>query len=350
MGIHDFLFLLEWTGVEVQEEPHLDDLAIGTPSSKIVAKAEASQKRKASTSGDSDDESDGDDDAYVEILLVTLLCFAVVIPSSRNQGRSSAAPAAEGSNTRDSRGKGIMVDDAAASSGGASRPSPSSGPALTFRDVSGDAIHMDFFPFFAGPYYATYPEDGVAINCEFTQEELDAPYRPTFGVLTNEVFKDPTVCKIIFDQFPTLGEMVRVDSLSDDQLAAKMSVLHSMMKSHGGELFARYRGLNQSHHKYVLSADSRLKGYEEKVASLTRLELQVSTLKKQDSRLNDKLASSDASFAKSKAKGKERKKKIKSLNKSLDNLHSEMARVSVALNQVTILEAERDKEILRLKA
>nr|GFD28524.1 hypothetical protein [Tanacetum cinerariifolium] len=52
-----------------------------------------------------------------------------------------------------SRGKGIMVDDAAASSGGASRPSPSSGPALTFRDVSGDAIHMDFFPFFAGPYY-----------------------------------------------------------------------------------------------------------------------------------------------------------------------------------------------------
>nr|GEW13485.1 hypothetical protein [Tanacetum cinerariifolium] len=75
MGIHDFLCLLEWTGAEVQEEPHLDvrsnlqrlpfcitspttidavisdptpkDLAVGNPSSKIRAKAEASQKRKA---------------------------------------------------------------------------------------------------------------------------------------------------------------------------------------------------------------------------------------------------------------------------------------------------------------
>ncbi|GJV88911.1 hypothetical protein Tco_1532849 [Tanacetum coccineum] len=136
--------------------------------------------------------------------------------------------------------------------------------------------------------------------------------------------------------------MVRVESLSDDQLTVKMSVLHCMMMSH--------RGLNQSHHEYVLSTDSRLKGYEEKVASLTVLELQVSTLKKQVSGLNDKLATSDASFAKSKAKGKERKKKIKSLSKSLDNLHSEVARLSTALNQATILEAERDEEILRLKA
>ncbi|GJR27149.1 hypothetical protein Tco_1103381 [Tanacetum coccineum] len=399
MGIHDFLCLPEWTGAEVQEEPHLDvrptlqrlpfyctplaavdvvipepapeDLAVCTPSSKIVAKAKASQKRKASTSGaasshvakrtrsalaqssssitrpnlfvgDSDDESDGDDDACVEIPLVTRLCSAAVIPPSGNQGRSSDAPAAEGSNTRDSRGKGIMVDDAAAPSGGVSRPRSSSGPAPSFRDVFGDAIHTDFFPFSAGPYYASYPEDGVAGNCEFTREEWDAPYRPTFRVLTKEVFKDPTVRKTIVDQFPTPGEMVRVESLSDDQLIAKMSVLHCMMMSHGGELLARYRGLNQSHHDYVLSTDSRLKGYEEKVASLTGLELQVSTLKKQVSGLNDKFATSDASFAKSKAKGKERKKKIKSFTKSLDNLHSEVARLSAALNQATILEAERD--------
>nr|GEY45036.1 hypothetical protein [Tanacetum cinerariifolium] len=66
--------------------------------------------------------------------------------------------------------------------------------------------------------------------------------------------------------------------------------------------------------------------------------------------LNDKLSSSDASFAKSKAKGKERKKKIKSLTKSLDNLHTEVARLSAALNQATILEAEKDEEILRLRA
>ncbi|GKA41037.1 translocon-associated protein subunit alpha, partial [Tanacetum coccineum] len=239
MGIHDFLCLPEWTGAEVQEEPHLDvrptlqrlpfyctpsaaadvvipdpnpeDLAVGTPSSKIVSKAEASQKRKASTSqkrkastsgatsshvakctrpalaqssgsttrpslfvGD-DDESD-DDDACVEILLITPLRSASMIPSLGNQSGSSVAPSAEGSNTRDYRSKGVMVDDAAAPFTGVSRPRPSSGPALSFRDVSGDAIHTDFFPFFGGPYYATYPEDGVAGNCEFIREEWDAPY------------------------------------------------------------------------------------------------------------------------------------------------------------------------------
>ncbi|GKG07374.1 hypothetical protein Tco_0330343, partial [Tanacetum coccineum] len=94
----------------------------------------------------------------------------------------------------------------------------------------------DLLPFFVGPYYATYPEGSVAGNCEFTREEWDAPYRLTFGVLTKEVFKDPVVCKTVVDQFPTLGEMVWVESLSDDQLTAKMSVLHCMMMSHGGEL------------------------------------------------------------------------------------------------------------------
>ncbi|GJU97432.1 hypothetical protein Tco_1326703 [Tanacetum coccineum] len=301
-----------------------------TPSSKILVKAEASQKRKASTSGATsshvakctrsalahtsgsttrpsffagdDDESDDDDHACVEILLVTPLCSTDVIPPLGNQGRSSVAPTAEGSNSRDSRGKGIMVDDAVAPSGGVSRQRSSSGPAPSFRDVSGDAIHTNFFPFSAGPYYATYPEDGVAGNCEFTREEWDTPYRPTFEVLTNEVFKDPAICKTIFDQFPTPGEMVRVEGFSDDQLTAKMSVLHCMMMSHGGELLALYRGLNQSHHEYVLSANSRLKGYEEKVANMT----------------------------------------------GLDNLHAEVARLSAALNQAIILEAERDEEILRL--
>ncbi|GKB64300.1 hypothetical protein Tco_0920486, partial [Tanacetum coccineum] len=163
----------------------------------------------------------------------------------------------------------------------------------------------------------------------------DAPYRPTFGVLTNEVFKDPAICKTIVDQFPTPREIVRVESLSDDKLIGKMSVLYCMMMLHGGDLLARYRGLNQSRHEYVLSTDSRLKGYKEKVTNMTGL--------------NDKLSSSDASFAKSKAKGKERKKKIKSLTKSIHNLHTEVAHLFVALNQATILEAERDGEILRLK-
>ncbi|GJS47331.1 hypothetical protein Tco_0597452 [Tanacetum coccineum] len=316
------------TAVEaVIPNPTSEELAVGTPSFKIVAKAEASQKRKASTSSaasshvakrtrsalaqssgstthpslfvgdDNESDDDDDDDACVEIPLVTPLHSAAVIPFSGNQGGSSVAPTTEGSNTRDSQGKGVMDDDDAPPSSGMSRPRPSSGPAPSFKDVSDDSIHMNFFPFATGPYYATYPEGGVVGNCEFTRED----------------------------------------------------VLHCMMMSHGGELLARYRRLDQSHHEYVLSADSRLKGYEEKVANMTGLELQVADLKKQVSGLNDKLTSSDASFAKSKAKGKERKKKIKSLGKSLDNLHAEVARLSVVLNQATILEAERDEEILRLK-
>nr|GEX25885.1 hypothetical protein [Tanacetum cinerariifolium] len=156
------------------------------------------------------------------------------------------------------------------------------------------------------------------------------------------VFIMPHITRtVLLGTFPTPSEMVRVESLSDDQLSTKMSVLHCMMMSHGGELLARYRRLNQSHHEYVLSTDSRLKGYEEKVAKMTGLGLQVSALKKQVSRLNDKLSSSDASFEKSKIKGKEMKKKIKSLTKSLDNLHTQVACLSAAFNQTTILKAER---------
>ena len=66
--------------------------------------------------------------------------------------------------------------------------------------------------------------------------------------------------------------------------------------------------------------------------------------------MNDKLSSFDAAFAKSKTKGNERNKKIKSLTKSLDQLNDEVARLSTALNQATILESKKDKEILRLRA
>ncbi|GJR93148.1 hypothetical protein Tco_0265322 [Tanacetum coccineum] len=211
MGVF-MIFFVFWSGLVLR------DLAAGTASAKVLAKAEASQKRKASTSGATlshvakrtSDDDDDDNDACVEILLVTPLRSAAVIPSSGNQGGSSATPAVEGSNPQDSWGKGIMVDDDVASFVGVGQPRPSSGPAPSFRDVSRDAIHADFFPFSVGPYYATYLEGGVAGNCEFTREEWDTPYRPTFRVLMKEVFKDPAVCKTVVDQFPTPGEMVRV--------------------------------------------------------------------------------------------------------------------------------------------
>ncbi|GJU71000.1 retrovirus-related pol polyprotein from transposon TNT 1-94 [Tanacetum coccineum] len=300
MGIYDLLYLPEWTGAEVQEEPHhdirptlqrlpfyctlpaavdaavpdptLEDLAAGNPSAKVVAKAEASHKRKTFTSDATSSHvakrtrSALAQSSDIEILLVTPIRSADVIPSSGNQGRGSATPAAKGLRAQDSRGKGIMTDAAAASSAGVSRPQPSYGPASSFRDISEDAIHIDFFPFIS------------------------------WALL---FFKDPSVCKIVVDQFPTPREMVQIEALSSDQLTAKMS---------------------------------------------------VSGLQRQVAGLNDKLSSSDVAFKKSKAKGKERKKKIKSLTKSLDNLHAEVACLSINLYQATVLEAERDDEILHLKA
>nr|GEX06496.1 hypothetical protein [Tanacetum cinerariifolium] len=268
MGVYDFLCLLEWTSDEVLEKPHHDirptlqrlpfyctppaatdvlileltfeDLVTSNPSAKIVAKAEASQNttRPNIFTDDSSAECNDDDDSCDEILLVTLICSATMIPSSENQGGGFAALAAEGLNTRDSHRKGIMNDDD------------------VVPDVFGDAIHREFFPFFPGHCYATYPEGGIFGNYKFTHEEWDAPHQPTLTVLTNE---------------------------------------------------------------------------------------------RQVTRLNDKLFASDAAFTKFKAKGNERKKKIKSFTKSLDNLHAEVARRSVDLNRATILEAERDEEILHLK-
>ncbi|GKD59315.1 hypothetical protein Tco_1296824, partial [Tanacetum coccineum] len=144
-----------------------------------------------------------------------------------------------------SQGKGIMTDAdvAAAPSVGASRSRVSSGPAPSFRELSGDSIHIDFFPFSPGPYYATFPKGGIARNCEFTCEEWDAPHQPTLMVLTKEFFKDHSLCKTVVDQFLTPGEMVRIEALSPNKLTAKMSVLHCLMMSHGGKHLARYRGL-----------------------------------------------------------------------------------------------------------
>ncbi|GJS65902.1 hypothetical protein Tco_0680466 [Tanacetum coccineum] len=186
MGIHDFLCQPEWTGVtprqggntrrkqewissQHMEEPHHDirptlqrlpfyctpsvavdaavpDLAAGNPS----AKAEASQKRKAFTSGATSSHvakrtrSALAQSSGIEILLVTPIRSADVIPSSGNQSSGSATLAAEGPRAQ---GKGIMTDAVAASFAGVSRPRPSSGLASLFRDISEDAIHIDFFPF-----------------------------------------------------------------------------------------------------------------------------------------------------------------------------------------------------------
>ncbi|GJS80049.1 hypothetical protein Tco_0729930 [Tanacetum coccineum] len=215
-------------------DPTPEDLSAGTPSMKVMAKVKASKRQKAYTFDDDDD----DDDACVEIPLITPIRSTATIHTRGNQRRSYTPSAAEGPSTQDSRGKVIMSDVADASSRGADH-----------SRTSADSV--------------------VVGSYEVSREELDGPHQPTLTILSKDIFKDPRFCKTMVDQFPTLGEMVRIEALTDDQLATKMSVLH------------------------------------------------FSGFKKQVAELNDKLSSFDAAFVKSKAK---------------------------------VLEAERDAEILLLRA
>ncbi|GJT12193.1 hypothetical protein Tco_0859235 [Tanacetum coccineum] len=139
-------------------------------------------------------------DAWVEILLITPIRFAATIPTGGNQSGDYAPFAAEG---------------------------PS------HHDPTSDDIDMDFFPFAPGPYYATYPEDGVVVDSYETMLAI-----------------------------PTPGEMVRIEALTDDRLTGKMSVLYCLMVSHRGEFLARYRGLSLwIGNVTVLSATSALWAY-----------------------------------------------------------------------------------------
>nr|GEY04694.1 hypothetical protein [Tanacetum cinerariifolium] len=204
------LVLHEWTGSKVQEEIHHDvrptlqrlpfyythpapvgtavsdltpeDLTATTPSTKVLAKDEASKKRRASNDGD-DEESDDDHDACVEIPLVTPIRSVVTIPRKGYQS------------------EGFIFSDAEASQG-----------KLLW----------------------------TSLLVLFTYERWEDLYEPTLSILSNERFKDPRVCKIVIDQFPTLWEMVQIKALFNERLAGKISVLHSLLVSHGGELLAQY--------------------------------------------------------------------------------------------------------------
>ncbi|GKA50655.1 hypothetical protein Tco_0743728 [Tanacetum coccineum] len=279
MGYHDFLCLPEWTGAEVQEEPHHDirptlqrlpfyctppaavdagvsdptpeDLAAGNPSVKVVAKAEASQKRYASISGAISSHvakrTSDDEDLALRFPLVTHIRSAAFDSFFREPEIVQLAPLLKFIIFTDSLARASMIDFAAASTAG----------------VMSTTI---FVHLTSGPY----------LKEDLFELKVLSPKRswmPTHLLLlipeTKKVFKDPSVGKTMVNQFPTPGEMVRIEALSSDQLTTKMSVLHCLMMSHGGELLARYHGLLQSYHEYVQSTDSRLKGYQEKFASLT---------------------------------------------------------------------------------
>ncbi|GJS33203.1 hypothetical protein Tco_0531585 [Tanacetum coccineum] len=105
--------------------------------------------------------------------------------------------------------------------------------------------------------------------------------------------------------------MVRIEALTDDRLAGKISILHCLLISYGegGGMLARYRGL----------------------------ESQVSGLKKQVTDLNDKATASDARFDAQKGDH------IAAAKTYLDDIYALIGGYKHSL-------AEKDTKILRLKA
>ncbi|GKA75633.1 hypothetical protein Tco_0782011 [Tanacetum coccineum] len=141
---------MDWIRAAINDAiptPTPQDVAVSTPNTKVLAKVEASKKRRASTfvrassqvakrtrsamahssgssarlnlfddSDSSNEESDDDDDAYVEISLITPICSAATIPIRGNHSGGSAPSA-----VKDSRGKAIMNDVVDIPSGSADR-------------------------------------------------------------------------------------------------------------------------------------------------------------------------------------------------------------------------------------
>ncbi|GJS31290.1 hypothetical protein Tco_0491910 [Tanacetum coccineum] len=356
-------------------DPTPKDLTAGTPSVKVMAKAEAFNKRKAFTFGSAlshvsmctrsttayssgstsrsslfvqdtnDDESD-DENSCIEIRCLFPSDLLLLSRLSRLEGTRARVlfpPLLKVIATKvfapplglhlllaysipyyfcfiDFRGKAIMSDATNVPSKGVGRSQAFIDSTPASRDPIGDAIDRDFFPFAPRPYYATYPEDGVVFGSyEVSLEEWYGPHYPTLNILIKEMFKDPSVCKTAVDQFLTPMEMVWIESLFNDRLFRKMSVLHCLIMSYRGELLAQYRGLLKSHGEYVAA-------------------------------LNDKVTAFDAVFVKVKTKGKDRKKKIKSLSRSLDHATAKVTRLSSNLNQARNIEAKKDAEILRFRA
>ncbi|GJX47574.1 hypothetical protein Tco_0272764 [Tanacetum coccineum] len=95
----------------VVPNPTPEELAVSNPSAKVIAKAEASQNTThTNLFADNFGAESDDDDACYEIYVVTPIRSDAMITPSGNQGGGSTAPTAEGLNTQDSQGKGIITN------------------------------------------------------------------------------------------------------------------------------------------------------------------------------------------------------------------------------------------------
>ncbi|GKE34622.1 hypothetical protein Tco_1453944, partial [Tanacetum coccineum] len=220
------------------------------------------------------------EDLVVATLNSKVLVKAEYSKNWRKLGRGSAPSIAEGPRNRGSRGKAVIDDVVDIPTRSAGHSQDFIGPTLVSRYPTNDAIDRDFFPF--------------------------APGLIMLHILRTVLLPIPT------------REMVRIESLIDEHLVRKMSILHCLMMSHGGELLDRYK----------------------RVAEISL---------GQATDLNDKVTASNATFIKVKDKGKEQKKNIKSLSKTLDQFIADIIRLASNLNQARRSDTQKGDQIAAAK-
>ncbi|GJR85997.1 hypothetical protein Tco_0210008 [Tanacetum coccineum] len=331
------------------------------PNAKVLAKAEASEKRRAYTfgatpsqsskrrrsyaaynasrsvqrslfdqptdeeysNGESDEEDDvvDVDDGCVEIPLVTPIQFAIKFPFRENQRKEGfAPPAAKGLSDQGGRTKSI---DRAPNAIPDQRVDPYVvGPSSVVPNTTSDDIEMEFFPFILGSYYVDYPERVLLVGHTILAAKIRYP-----------------------------DEVLWVEPLSDDHLTQKMSVLHCVMMSHGRELLAQFQGLMKAHDDYNLKSETKLKGLQHQLSFVSSLTSQVADLNKQVCTLKVIAKTFKAALVKANEIYKGRKKKRAKAHKSnqifearsfLGDIHAEIQAFNRSMD-------EKESEILHLK-
>nr|GEU29031.1 hypothetical protein [Tanacetum cinerariifolium] len=187
MGILYFLCLPKWKGSKVTKHTRsaIAHAASGSTRKNLFDESSDDEVREV------DEQNDDQDDDRVEIMLITPIRSAAKLPFEGKQGVENSAPSAvEVSSQKDT------VD------GCFDTPFRNAGHPLSFVGAEPFVI---------------------------SRKEWELPHDLTFEILNKEVFKDLEACKAAVDLFPTPTEVLWVETLFDEQLTEKLSVLHCVI-------------------------------------------------------------------------------------------------------------------------
>ncbi|GJV84387.1 hypothetical protein Tco_1524285 [Tanacetum coccineum] len=99
-------------------------------------------------------------------------------------------------------------------------------------NTAGDVLERDLLPFVPGPYYIPYPfdEGSGSESPPYTRDDWEEIHGVNLGLRQKELYKDPKVCRIALDRFPTPAETHRLRELSLVELSDRMSDVECLIK------------------------------------------------------------------------------------------------------------------------